>query len=155
MANKPNYIPEGYRAITPYLIVKGGAKAIDYYTKVFGAKELMRMDGPDGRVGHAELQIGDSHIMLADEHPEMKVVGPQTLGSGVGILVYVPDVDRVFQQAVDAGAKVDRAVKDQFYGDRSGNIIDPFGHKWTIATHVEDLSPEEMKRRAEAAMQTT
>ena len=112
MANKPNYIPEGYRAITPYLIVRGGAKAIDYYTKVFGAKELMRMDGPDGRVGHAELQIGDSHIMLADEHPEMKVVGPQTLGgSGVGILVYVPDVDRVFQQAVDAGAKVDRAVK--------------------------------------------
>lgn len=121
MANKPNYIPEGYRAITPYLIVKGGAKAIDYYVKVFGAKELMRMDGPDGRVGHAELQIGDSHIMLADEHPETKVVGPQTLGgSGVGILVYVPDVDRVFQQAVDAGAKVDRAVKDQFYGDRWG-----------------------------------
>jgi len=94
--------------------------------------------------------------MLADEHPEMNVVGPETLGgSGVGILVYVPDVDRVFQQAVDAGAKVDRAVKDQFYGDRSGNIIDPFGHKWTIATHVEDVSPEEMKRRAEAAMQTS
>jgi PhnB protein len=156
MANKPNYIPEGYRAITPYLIVKGGVKAIEYYVKVFGAKELMRMDGPDGRVGHAELEIGDSHIMLADEHPEMNIRGPQSLGgSGVGILVYVPDVDRVFQQAVDAGAKVDREVKDQFYGDRSGNIVDPFGHKWTIATHVEDILPEEMKRRAEAAMQTT
>jgi PhnB protein len=156
MANKPNYIPEGYRAITPYLIVKGGVKAIEYYVKVFGAKELMRMDGPDGRVGHAELLIGDSHIMLADEHPEMNIRGPQSLGgSGVGILVYVPDVDRVFQQAVDAGAKVDREVKDQFYGDRSGNIVDPFGHKWTIATHVEDILPEEMKRRAEAAMQTT
>jgi len=156
MANKPNYVPEGYRTITPYLVVKGGAKAIDYYTKVFGAKELMRMEAPDGRVGHAELQIGDSHIMLADEHPEMNIRGPQSLGgSGVGILVYVPDVDHVFQQAVDAGAKVEREVKDQFYGDRSGNIVDPFGHKWTIATHVEDVAPEEMKRRAEAAMQTT
>lgn len=156
MANEPNYIPEGYRTITPYLIVKGGAKAIDYYVTVFGAKELMRMEGPDGQVGHAELQIGDSHIMLADEHPEMNIRGPQSLGgSGVGILVYVPDVDRVFQKAVDEGGKVDREVKDQFYGDRSGNIVDPFGHKWTIATHVEDVSAEEMKRRAEAAMQTT
>jgi PhnB protein len=156
MANKPNYIPQGYRAITPYLVVRGGAKAIDYYNTVFGAKELMRMEDKDGRVGHAELQIGDSHIMLADEYPEMDIRGPESLGgSGVGILVYVPDVDRVFQRAVDEGAKVDREVKDQFYGDRSGNIIDPFGHKWTIATHVEDVSPEEMKRRAGAAMQTT
>ena len=154
--SKTNFIPEGYSELTPHLIVKGAAAAIDYYKKAFGAELVLRMDQPDGRVGHAEMRIGKAYIMLADEFPETDIVGPQSLGgAGVSLLIYVPDVDRVFRQAVDAGAKVDREVKDQFYGDRSGNVVDPFGHKWTIATHVEDVSPEEMKRRAEAAVQTT
>ncbi|HLH08540.1 MAG TPA: VOC family protein [Terriglobales bacterium] len=155
MTNKPSYIPAGYHAITAYLIVKGAAKAIDYYVNAFGAKELMRFEDR-GRISHAELQIDDSHIMLADEHPEMNIRGPQSLGgSSVGILLYVKDVDHVFRRAVIAGGTVEREVKDQFYGDRSGNLVDPFGHKWTIATHVEEVSPEEMKRRAESAMQST
>lgn len=153
---KTNYIPEGYGQITPYLIVKGAGKAIDYYKKAFGAELVLRMDQPDGRVGHAEMRIGNAYIMLADEFPERNIRSPQSLGgAGVSLLLYVPDVDRVFRQAVEAGANVDRKVEDQFYGDRSGNLVDPFGHKWTIATHMEDVSSEEMKRRAEAAMQTT
>jgi len=151
MATKP--IPDGYRTATPYLIIKGAADAIEFYKKAFGATELLRMADPQGRVGHAEIKIGDSVIMLADEHPSMGYRGPRSLGgSSVSILLYLPDVDDVFARAVKAGAKAQRAVADQFYGDRSGTLEDPFGHVWTVATHVEDVAPEEMKRRAEAAM---
>ncbi len=152
MAVKP--IPDGYHSVTPYLIVKGAASAIDFYKKAWGATEQMRMVGPDGRVGHAELRIGDSVIMLADEHPEMGARGPQTIGgSPVSILLYVEDVDARASQAVAAGAKILRPVQDQFYGDRSGTFEDPFGHLWHVATHKEDLSPEEMRKRAQAAFQ--
>jgi PhnB protein len=151
MTTKP--IPEGYRTATPYLIVKGAADAIEFYKKAFGATEMLRMADPQGRVGHAEIKIGDSVIMLADEHPGMGYRGPRSLGgSSVSILLYLEDVDRVFERAVKAGAKAQRAVTNQFYGDRSGTLEDPFGHVWTVATHVEDVPPEEMKRRAQAAM---
>jgi PhnB protein len=151
MAVKP--IPDGYHTVTPYLIVKGGAKAIDFYKKAFGAEELFRFPGPEGCVMHAELKIGDSPIMLADEFPDMGAVSPKSLGgTPVGILLYVKDCDAVFKKAVAAGAEVDREVKDQFYGDRSGTVVDPFGHKWTIATHIEDISVEECNRRAAAFM---
>ena len=149
-------IPEGYRTATPYLIVKGAAEAIDFYKRAFGATEMLRMADPQGRVGHAEFRIGDSVIMLADEHPAMGYRGPRALGgSSVSILLYLDDVDTVFERAVKAGAKALRPVADQFYGDRSGTLEDPFGHVWTIATHVEDVPPEELKRRAEAVMRTT
>lgn len=151
MTTRP--IPEGYRTATPYLIVKGAADAIEFYKKAFGATEMLRMADPHGRVGHAEIRIGDSVIMLADEHPAMGYRGPRSLGgSSVSILLYLEDVDRVFERAVKAGAKAQRPVTDQFYGDRSGTLEDPFGHVWTVATHVEDVPPEEMKRRAQAAM---
>ncbi len=151
MAVKP--IPDGYHTLTPYLIVKGAAQAIDFYKKAFGATELFRMPGPGGCIMHAEMKIGDSIVMLADEMPQMGAVSPQSLkGTPVGFCLYVTDVDRQAQQAIAAGAKVERPVQDQFYGDRSGTVIDPFGHKWTIATHKEDLSPDEMKRRSEAFM---
>jgi PhnB protein len=144
-------IPEGYHAITPYLVVKNGAQAIDFYKKIFGATEVMRMPMPDGRIGHAQLRIGDSHIMLADEFPERGNVGPQSLGnSTVGILVYVDDCDATYKKSIDAGATVLQPIQDQFYGDRSGTIQDPFGHKWTIATHKEDVTPEEMQKRMAA-----
>jgi PhnB protein len=153
MATKP--VPKGYRTATPYLIVKGAADAIDFYKHTFGAIELLRMADSQGRVGHAEIKIGDSVIMLADEHPSMGYRGPRTLGgSSVSILLYLAEVDRVFECAVKAGARALRPVADQFYGDRSGTLEDPFGHVWTVATHVEDIPPEEMKRRAEAAMQS-
>jgi PhnB protein len=146
-------IPDGYHTVTPYLIVKGAASAIEFYKKAFGATELMRFPMPDGKVGHAEIKIGNSPIMLADEFPEMGARGPQSLGgSPVGILLYVEDVDTRFSQAVAAGATVERPLKDQFYGDRSGTVVDPFGHKWTIATHKEDVSLDEMHKRMEAAM---
>jgi PhnB protein len=152
MASKVNPIPEGFHTATPYLIVKGAARAIEFYKKAFGATELMRMTQPDGRIGHAEIKIGDSPIMLADEFPEMGSRSPESLGgSPVSVLLYVQDVDAVFKQAVAAGAKVTRPVKDQFYGDRSGGVTDPFGHQWYVATHKEDVSPEEMHRRASAA----
>jgi len=151
MAVKP--IPEGYHTATPYLYVKGGAKALEFYKKAFGATELLRMEGPGGSIGHAEIKIGDSPIMLADESPEMGARSPESYGgSAVGLMLYVPDVDATVKRAVDAGAKLDRAVEDKFYGDRMGSIKDPFGHIWYIATHIEDVSPEEMKRRAEAMM---
>ena len=151
MATKP--IPDGYRTATPYLIIKGAADAIEFYKRAFGATELLRMADPQGRVGHAEIKIGDSVIMLADEHPAMGYRGPRSLGgSSVSILLYLEDVDGVFERAVKAGAKAQRPVADQFYGDRSGTLEDPFGHVWTVATHVEDVPPEEMRRRAEAAM---
>ena len=143
-------IPDGYHTVTPYLIVKGAADALEFYKKAFGATELMRMEGPGGSIGHAEIQIGDSPIMLADENPGMGFRGPQTLGgTAVSILLYVPDVDKQCALAVAAGAKVLRPIQDQFYGDRSGTYEDPFGHVWTIATHKEDVSPEEMKKRLE------
>jgi PhnB protein len=144
-------IPDGYHSMTPYLIIDGAAKAIEFYTKVFGATELLRLPGPEGKLGHAEIRIGDSVLMMADEKPEMGHRGPKTLGgSPVGIMLYVEHVDRTFAKAVAAGATVDRPIQDQFYGDRSGTVIDPFGYKWTIATHIEDVAPEEMQRRIAA-----
>ena len=144
-------IPEGYPRVTPYLIVDGGAAAIEFYGKVLGATERMRMGGPEGKIGHAEIEVGDSLIMLADEHPEMDAVGPKTVGgTPVTIHVYVEDVDDTFKRAIDAGAKELRGVEDQFYGDRSGQFEDPFGHKWSIATHVEDVAPDEMEKRIAA-----
>ena len=141
-------IPEGYHTITPYLVVKGAAKAIDFYKKAFGATELFRMEGPNNTIAHAELKIGDSPIMLADENPHMGYRAPES-GSHtpVGLMIYVEDVDRTAAQAIAAGIKTERAVEDQFYGDRSGNFMDPFGHRWTISTHKEDVSKEEMDRR--------
>jgi PhnB protein len=151
MAVKP--IPDGYHTATPYLIVHDGVRALDFYQRAFGATELMRMVGPGGKLGHAEIKIGNSPIMLADEFPEMGARSPQALGgSPVSILLYVEDVDARFHQAIAAGAKVVRPLADQFYGDRSGTLEDPFGHKWTIATHKEDVPPAEMQRRAEAFM---
>lgn len=146
-------IPEGYHSITPYLTVDGGARAIDWYKKVLGAEERMRMPAPDGKIGHAELVIGGSCIMLADEFPDMGAKSPSSFGgTPVGLMLYVKDCDAVFKRAVDAGAKIDRPVEDKFYGDRSGSIVDPFGHKWTIGTHIEDLTPQEMEERAKKAM---
>ena len=144
-------VPDGYPQVTPYLCVDGAAAAIDFYGKVLGATERMRMGGPDGKVGHAELQIGSGLIMLADEFPDMGQRSPRALGgSPVTVSVYVDDVDAVFAAALEAGATEVRAVQDQFYGDRAGQFQDPFGHLWSIATHIEDVSPEEMARRAEA-----
>jgi len=147
-------IPDGYHSVTPYLIVKGGADAINFYKQAFGAVEQMRMASPGGRIGHAEIKIGDSIIMLADEHPEMGHRSPQSLGgAGVSLMVYVDKVDEVFKQAVASGAKELQPLKNQFYGDRSGTLQDPFGHQWTVATHIEDVAPDEMRRRAEKFMQ--
>lgn len=141
-------IPDGYQTVTPYLIVKEAGKAIEFYKKAFNATELMRMGGPGGKVMHAEIRIGNSPIMLADEFPEMGAVGPQSLGgTSVSLLLYVENVDALTKQAIETGASVLRPVQNQFYGDRSATILDPFGHKWTIATHVEDVSMEEMQRR--------
>jgi PhnB protein len=143
-------IPEGYHSITPYLIIKGATAAINYYKKVFGATERMRMDGPAGTIGHAELVIGDSTVMLADEYPDMGHRSPKSIGgTPVSLVLYLDDVDAVFKRAVDAGARSVRPVENQFYGDRMGTLEDPFGHMWSIATHVEDVPPEEMKRRAD------
>ncbi|HKY21646.1 MAG TPA: VOC family protein [Vicinamibacterales bacterium] len=145
------HVPEGYATITPYLIVKGASDAIDFYVRAFGAREIMRIPASDGTIGHAELQIGNSRVMLADEHPDQGYRSPQSLGgSGSGLMLYLEDVDRVFTRAVNAGAKEIEPVKDQFYGDRSGTLVDPFGHWWTVATHVEDVPQEEMERRAQA-----
>jgi PhnB protein len=150
--SKVKPIPEGYHTATPYLIIKDAARAIEFYKKAFGATELMRMTQPDGRVGHAEIKIGDSPIMLADEFPEMGSRSPQSLGgSPVSLYLYVVDVDGLAKRAVEAGAKLVRPVKDQFYGDRSGSVEDPFGHQWHIATHVEDVAPDEIDKRAAAA----
>ena len=151
MAAKVKPIPDGYHSATPYLIIQGAAAALDFYKKAFGATELMRMAQPDGRIGHAEIRIGDSVIMLADEVPEMSYRGPKSLGgSPVSILLYFEGVDAVVARAVTAGAKLTRPVQDQFYGDRNGVIEDPFGHVWTIATHTEDVSPVEIDRRLAA-----
>ena len=155
MATTAKPIPEGYHSATPYLIVKGAAEAIDFYKRAFGATETFRMANPNGGIAHAEIKIGDSVIMLADEHPNMGYRGPRSLGgSAVSIMLYVADVDGTFDRAVKGGAKAQRPVANQFYGDRSGTLEDPFGHIWTISTHVEDVAPEEMKRRAEAAFKS-
>jgi PhnB protein len=148
--SKVSYIPKDYNSVTPYLIIRGAAQAIDYYKKVFGATELFRMNSPDGKVGHAELKIGNSHIMLADENTSMGQghTSAATIGaSPVSLYVYLPDVDRVVEKAKAEGAKIIRPVEDQFYGDRSGFIQDPFGHLWGIATHIEDVAPKEMEER--------
>jgi PhnB protein len=151
MNTKAKPVPEGFHTATPYLIITNAARAIEFYKDVFGATELTRLATPDGKVGHAEIKIGDSRLMLADEFPEWDARSPQTIGgSAVHIMLYVEDVDAVVSRAVGAGAQLFKPVADQFYGDRSGSITDPFGHKWTIATHREDVSPEEMKRRAAA-----
>jgi PhnB protein len=151
---KVHYIPKGYNSVTPYLVIKGAAKAIEYYKNVFGATVVVRMDGPDGQVGHAELQIGDSRIMLADENPSMGNRSAESIGaSPVSLLVYIPDCDKVVAKAVAGGAKILKPVQDQFYGDRSGFIQDPFGHLWGVATHKEDVSAEEMEKRAKKASQ--
>lgn len=149
MAVKP--IPEGYHSVTPYLIIRGAGDAIEFYTKAFGAVELFRFPAPGGKIGHAEIKIGDSPIMLADEYPDMGYNGPQSIGgSPVSLMIYVEDVDTVFNRAVDSGATVKEALQDKFYGDRTGTVIDPFGHVWHLATHKEDISMEEMERRAKA-----
>jgi PhnB protein len=146
-------IPAGYPRVTPYLCVDGASAAIEFYTAVLGATERMRIPSPGGRIGHAELEIGDSLIMLADEHPEMDVRGPRSIGgTPVTVSVYVEDVDRVFERALQAGARALRPVQDQFYGDRSGQFEDPFGHRWSVATHIEDVPPDEMARRAAKLM---
>lgn len=153
MAASVKPIPNGYHTVTPYLIVKDAAGAIEFYKKAFGATELMKLADAGGKVGHAEVKIGDSPVMLADEFPEIGAQSPQTLGgSPVSILLYVEDVDVLLEQAVAAGAKVLRPVKDQFYGDRSATVADPFGHVWTIATHKEDVPFEEIQRRFEESM---
>jgi PhnB protein len=155
MSNKIKPIPKGYHAVTPYLSVKGASSAIAFYKRAFGAKEIMRMSAPGGTIGHAEIQIGDSRIMLADEYPDMNFRGPHSFGgTSVHIHLYVQDVDRVVKKAVTAGAKVLRPVTDQFYGDRSGSLEDPFGHVWHVASHKEDIPTKELKKRA-AAMATS
>lgn len=151
MSVKP--IPDGYHSVTPYLILTGAAQGLEFYQQAFGATVTLRMDGPGGKIMHAEIRIGDSVIMLADECPEMNAISPTTLkGTPVSLMIYVEAVDTVFSRAIAAGATVRRAVQNQFYGDRSGTLVDPFGHVWTISTHTEDLTPEEIAKRAEAMM---
>ena len=147
-------IPDGYYTATPYLILSNASRAIDFYKRAFGATELMRFPDPSGRIGHAELRIGNSVIMMADEFPERGHQSPQSIGgTGSSIMLYVPNVDAIFDRAIGAGAREMQAVTDQFYGDRSGALEDPFGHRWTIATHTEDVSPDEMQRRMKAMQQ--
>jgi PhnB protein len=149
MSVKP--IPDGYHTVTPYLICKDAARALDFYAKALGAEELMRHPGPGGKVMHAEIKVGDSILMMADEFPEMGFKSPESLGgSSVSLMVYVKDVDTAFDRAVRAGGTVKRPLANQFYGDRSGTFADPFGHVWTLSTHVEDVSPEELQRRMES-----
>lgn len=153
-SKKPEPIPRGYHSVTPYLTVKGAADAIDFYKRAFGATELMRMPGPGGKLMHAEIKVGNSIVMLNDEVPEMGGSrSPQSLGGTTGSLfVYVPDVDQVFRTAIAAGARVEMPLTNMFWGDRFGKVVDPFGHVWGLATHTEDLSAEEIGKRAQAAM---
>ncbi|HYL24290.1 MAG TPA: VOC family protein [Burkholderiales bacterium] len=147
-AKKVRPIPKGYHAVTAYLSVQNAAQALDYYKRAFGAKELVRMPMPDGKVGHAEIKLGDSHVMLADEMPNMGFLSPQSRGgTTVQLHLYVPDVDATVQRALAAGGKLTRPIEDKFYGDRAGTLEDPYGHVWYIATHKEDVPPKEMKRR--------
>ncbi len=150
---KAQPIPAGYHTVTPYLVCRGAAGAIDFYKRAFGAKEKMRMPGPDGRVSHAELQIGDSRLMLGDEWPEMGAKSPETLGgSAQSVFLYVKNVDAFTSKAIAAGATVVMPLQDMFWGDRYGKLKDPFGHEWSVATHKEDLTPKQMAKRAQAAM---
>ena len=150
-----HYVPEGYHSVTPYLIVDGAAEAIRFYGEAFGATEVLRMPmGDSGKLAHAEIKIGDSHVMLADEFPDMGLLGPLKRGGATAsLMIYLPDVDAAFAQALSAGAKEERPPADQFWGDRMGTLVDPFGHRWTLATHVEDVSDDEMQRRAAAAFE--
>lgn len=153
MAGKVNPIPQGYHSLTPYLVANDASRAIEFYTHAFGAKELVRMGGPGGKIGHAELKIGDSMLMISDEMPGSGSRSPQSLGgSPVSIFMYIENVDSVFNKAVQAGAKADMPPQDMFWGDRFGKLTDPFGHSWALATHIEDVAPEEMKKRAQTAM---
>ena len=146
-------IPDGYHSVTPYIIVDGAARAIDFYRQAFGAEEVLRMAAGPDKLAHAEIRIGDSIVMLSDEWPDMNMLGPNARGGPSGLLmIYVDDVDAAFKRAIDAGATLDRPVTDQFYGDRSGSVIDPFGHRWTLATHIEDIAPEDMEQRMQAWM---
>jgi len=140
-------IPDGYHSVTPYLMIDGAAKAIEFYKQAFGAKELFRMDAGGGKIGHAEIEIGNSRLMLADEVPDKGYLGPKDNRSPVGLMIYTEDVDAMYERAVAAGATIERPIADQFYGDRTAGIFDPFGHRWYLATHVEDVSEEEMERR--------
>jgi PhnB protein len=150
MMTKAKPIPDGFHAVTPYLIVKNASQAIEFYKKAFGAQERYRLPMPDGKIGHAELQIRDSIVMVSDENPQFGNQSPQALnGSPVGFALYVDNVDQAFERAVKAGATVKEPIGDKFWGDRVGSVMDPFGHKWSLLTHIEDVSPEEMKRRME------
>ena len=153
MPNSVQPIPAGYHSVTPYLVVNDAARAIDFYQRAFGAKEINRMNGPDGKIGHAEIKIGDSIVMIADEMPQGGARAPRSIGgTSVGIFLYVSDVDRAFEQAVKAGARIEMPLADMFWGDRYGRLADPFGHSWSVATHKEDVAPAEMKKRVEQAM---
>jgi PhnB protein len=153
MPNQVRPIPEGYHSVTPYLVVNEAARAIDFYQRAFGAKKIMQMQGPAGKIAHAELKIGDSMIMVSDEMPGNDVRSPKSLGGcSVGMFLYVENVDSVFKQAQSAGAKVVTPVSDMFWGDRYGKLTDPFGHSWSIATHKENVSPQEMEKRAKESM---
>ena len=144
-------IPDGYHSLTPYLVCKGAAKAIEFYTKAFGAQETVRMPGPNGSIAHAEVQIGNSMLMLSDENKERGALSPDSIGgTACSVMLYADDVDEIFKRAVAAGAKAEMPPADMFWGDRMGNIVDPFGHRWAIATHKEDVSPEEMEKRMAA-----
>ena len=149
-----NPVPDGYRSVNAYLIVDDAARAIDFYAAAFNAKELCRLP-MGGKIGHAEIRIGDTNLMLSDEWPEMQALGPNKRGGATAsFVIYGPDCDAAFERAVKAGAKVDRPVEDQFWGDRMGTVIDPFGHKWTLGTHIEDVSPEEMQERMKTWSET-
>jgi PhnB protein len=153
MAKAKSYIPSEYHSVTPYLTIKGAARALDFYRNAFGAHERMRMPGPNGQIMHAEIKIGNSIIMLSDEFPEMGAKSPQTLGgSPSSLMIYTENVDTMFAQALREGAEEVRPVKDQFYGDRMGTLRDPFGHVWTVATHIEDLTDQEIAERAKKVM---
>ena len=146
-------IPEGYHSVTPYLVMQNAAAALEFYKKAFGAVELFRMPASGGKIGHAEIKIGDSPVMLSDEYPDMGFKGPESLGgTPVSLMIYVEDVDTIYPQAIAAGGKELRPLQNQFYGDRSGMLADPFGHVWTISTHVEDVTEKELAKRSEAAM---
>ncbi len=154
MASRIKPVPEGHHTVNPYLMIRDAARAIDFYKRAFEAQELFRMEMPNGKIGHATLRIGDSILMLSDEMPGGNCTSPQALkGTTVNMYLYVEDVDRIFKQAVDAGAKVDMPLADMFWGDRYAKVTDPFGHSWSLATHKEDLKPEELRKRAQAAME--
>lgn len=141
-------VPEGYHSVTPYLVVDGASDAIEFYNEAFGATEVMRMPMGENRLAHAEIKIGDSHVMLSDEWPDMNLLGPNSRGGATAsLMIYLPDVDSAFARALKAGATQERPVENQFWGDRMGTVIDPYGHRWTLATHVEEVSPQEMQNR--------